>query len=634
MPIADKSIKVFRYDINALRALAILGVLLFHYKIPHFAGGFAGVDVFFVISGYLMSKIIITGVNNGSFSVLDFYGKRVKRIIPALVFVIGIITLAGFFFYFPIDYQLNELNAAASLTFLSNILYFKTTNYFATGADDNILLHTWSLSVEWQFYLLYPFLIIGLNKLIKNKAAFFALFTAVTLAIFLGAIKYTKIDATGSFYLLPSRSWEMFFGGIAFLGEGYLKEFKYKKLFALLGYALIIFCLMFFRSAMPWPGKYTFVPVFATAVVILCNYNNFTFLKHESIQFIGRISYSLYLWHWPLYVSAQYLGVRMGPLSTTVLILLSTGMAYVSYHFVESVPFKSNLRVISCAAACALLAFCFSSYNLNYIAFKPKAVVLSGYRQLRADERREQYSTDVCFITSKTASKLNKSCLAIDAQKHNVLLIGDSHAAQYSASLREALVSKNINLLQATASGCYPFVRPNGLTRCKSIMEHIYKDFIVNKQNKVDGVFLSANWINTVTGKDSSGLIKDLNSTIDYFEKYHIKVIIIGQNETYTMTYPLLAARETQYNISISRKYLNQNAAKMDAFLAKHFKPNYISVYNYGATPPSSANYSPYMSDRNHFSKYGADLTVKRILADTTTAKFLSYINSNTAAAN
>lgn len=377
----DTSLKVFRYDINALRALAILGVLFFHYHIPHFAGGFAGVDVFFVISGYLMSKIIITGIYNNTFSVLDFYSKRVKRIIPALLLLITVLTIAGFFFYFPIDYQLNELNAAASLGFVSNILYWKTTSYFAAASNENILLHTWSLSVEWQFYLLYPFLLLGLDRLIQKKTTLFFVFVAITLAIFFAATWYTKTNATASFYLLPSRSWEMFFGGIAFLGEDFIKEFKYRKAFALLAYTVIIGCFILFTIGMPWPGKYTFVPVLATAVVILCNYNDFELLKHKSIQFIGRVSYSLYLWHWPVYVGAKYLGLNTGLLMSGLLMMLSLGLSYISYRYVESAPLKSNKPILSGALIAIVLTFCLSKYSLNDVVFNIKQLNLLTIRR-------------------------------------------------------------------------------------------------------------------------------------------------------------------------------------------------------------------------------------------------------------
>ena len=160
----------FRYDINALRALAVISVFLFHLKIPLFSGGFIGVDVFYTISGFLMSKIVIDGLQKNTFSIWDFYSKRIKRIVPALLFLIFMITSVGYFIFLPNDYKTNDVNAFSSLLFYSNFHYWKDSlNYFRQQADSNIFLHTWSLSVEWQFYMIYPLFLLVLKKLGYTK---------------------------------------------------------------------------------------------------------------------------------------------------------------------------------------------------------------------------------------------------------------------------------------------------------------------------------------------------------------------------------------------------------------------------------------------------------------------------------
>jgi hypothetical protein len=277
-----------------------------------------------------------------------------------------------------------------------------------------------------------------------------------------------------------------------------------------------------------------------------------------------------------------------------------------------------------------IATFCLSYYNANNIVFKAKTIELSSYKATHVEEAQKQYSSDCCFVGSSSDGKLDKKrCLSLDGQKKNVLLIGDSHAAQFSESLKESLLKKNIHVIQATASGCMPFIRPNGLTRCKEVMDYIYHDFIISNDHKIDGVIMCANWVTSVQSKDSLALIKDLKNTIAYFEKYHLKVIIIGQNEIYTMTYPLIAARENEYNIQISHKYLNNNADKINTFLSKNLKPYYVDIYNHGAIPGISITNCPYMSDRNHFSKYGADLTVNKLLFNPTASEFISSVNRN-----
>ncbi|QJD95173.1 acyltransferase [Mucilaginibacter robiniae] len=235
----------FRYDINALRAVAILGVLLFHYNVPFFAGGFSGVDVFFVISGYLMSRIIINSIDKSTFSFIDFYSKRIKRIVPALLIVILTITIICFFFYFPEDYKLNEKYGTASLIFLSNILYWKSSGYFDPASNTNIFLHTWSLSVEWQFYMLYPIALLILSKLFKKKPQYWTFFILSTISIIVLSFLYTQHKATASFYLLPSRSWEMMFGGIAFFAEEKFQGFNTNVMLQYWGILLYFFAFTY-----------------------------------------------------------------------------------------------------------------------------------------------------------------------------------------------------------------------------------------------------------------------------------------------------------------------------------------------------------------------------------------------------
>lgn len=154
----------FRHDINALRALAVVSVLFYHFNVPFFNGGFSGVDVFYVISGYLMTKIILEGFDRNQFSLLTFYKKRVQRIVPALTFLVVVVLACCFFTYMPDDYQEVARNGSFSLLFISNIAYSFVGSYFGNSADNNIFLHTWSLSVEWQFYLLLPLVLLYCNR--------------------------------------------------------------------------------------------------------------------------------------------------------------------------------------------------------------------------------------------------------------------------------------------------------------------------------------------------------------------------------------------------------------------------------------------------------------------------------------
>lgn len=622
----------FRYDINALRAIAVLGVIFYHFKIPYFSGGFSGVDVFFVISGYLMSRIIISSIDKNVFSFQEFYGKRIKRIVPALLFLVFIITLLGFFFYFPKDYMINEKNAASSVLFLSNFFYWKTSNYF-TEASNNILIHTWSLSVEWQFYLLYPVILYYFNKIVKSKKKYTLFFTITTVIIFLCSIAYSAHHNNAAFYLLPSRSWEMMIGGIAFLSESFITEFRYKKIGAFLGYGLILLCFLLLDSNRLWPGVYTLIPVLATFLVMVSNANSFKILKYKVVQFIGNISYSLYLWHWPVYVTALYLGIEMTIVNITVMVLVSILLAYISYRYIESIQFNTDKGMKLALALMVLLVAITATIgyvDLNHIMFKPKALKIANYKTDHEDEIRKQYREDVCFITFKTGFKgFNKTiCLGSKAGKKNILLIGDSHAAHLYQSLQESLEKNNINITQATVAGCYPVSEPEGSQPCQDLMGYMYNDFIKYNPNKIDGVIISCNWIEHISCKND----KDwelLKSTINYFTRKNIKIILIGQSERYNVPYAFIKAKEEQFNINIRQQYIFKQGYSVNLFLKKNLEPYYVDIYNEGPIiPPLSPNDVPYMFDESHFTKYGADLTVQKIFANHLAKKFISSITN------
>jgi peptidoglycan/LPS O-acetylase OafA/YrhL len=616
----------FRHDINALRAIAVTGVLLFHYKFKYFAGGFSGVDIFFVISGYLMSKIILSGLNKNSFSLQDFYGKRLKRIVPALMFLILTLTVAGFFIYFPADFQLNEQNASSSILFLSNILYWKKSNYFDPASDTNIYLHTWSLSVEWQFYLLYPVALLFLKKLIKKRSLYIVFFTSLTIIIFIGTIIYTKVNPTGSFYLFPTRSWEMLLGGVAFLVEDKVKGQIYSKYVAISGYLLIIVSLIFLRSEMAWPGIFTLLPVLATFLVIVANYNDFKLLKNDGVQLLGKISYSLYLWHWPVYVIAQYIGIELNILSTLIILIISLVLGYISFRFIESIEFKKSRVILAYMSVFLIVTLSLSYFSVNNWVFKSKTIEIANYRQGHVNVIHRQFNRDGCFIESNNdkVEKYNKDfCLKIEEGKINILFIGDSHAAVLSSSLSDALEKKNIHLLQATASGCLPILKTKGKSKCVDLINYIYRDFIFKNRNKIDGVILSANWINAKKGSQND-LLENLNNTLTYLKSYNLKTIIIGQNETYTIPYASIAAKEYEYNTNIRKNYLNWYSYNLNEFLKTKLSSKYIDIYNLDTIPKTTVDNTPYMFDENHFTQYGADITIKKLLSNSVVSRLIN----------
>lgn len=615
----------FRYDINALRAISVIGVLLFHYKVSFFEGGFAGVDVFFVISGYLMSKIIINGINRNNFSLSEFYGRRLKRIVPALLALVLVLTLVGFFIYFPVNYQLNQQNAAASILFISNFVYWQSAGYFAEASDTNILLHTWSLSVEWQFYLIYPIILLFVNKFLKNKTQYLYAFIVVILTIYLAAIYYTTVDKDGSFFLLHSRAWEMMFGGLAFLCEDKAKNIKtgVRRLLAIVGYLVIFLSFYLLNNTMAWPGIYTMVPVFAAFIIIAANCNDFKVLRFGVVQGTGKISYSLYLWHWPVYVIAQYLGF---PLNTSVVITLaviSFIMGYLSYKYIESLNFTSSKPILAGALGLAMLTGFLAYVDINQIAFKHDAVMVANYTKRHPEGTR--LTTKGCFLTAKNKS-LNEyneaGCLTIKPDSKNFLLMGDSHSADISEPFRKRFRGKKVNIMAATSTGCYPFTDQTGGDKlCLELVDYALNEFVKKNAAQIDGIIISANWVKAKPSRRNQ-LAKNLQATIAYLESYKLKVIVVGQSEAYTITYPALKAKELQFNTSLTNRYLRKQCYVVNDFMKSRFKPYYIDIINKNTFPALGPDYTPYIFDKDHFTPYGGDLAIDKILADSLGKKF------------
>jgi hypothetical protein len=466
------------------------------------------------------------------------------------------------------------------------------------------------------------------NKLLKGTPKYFAFFLSATILLFAFAVFFTTIQASASFCLLPGRAWEMLCGGIAFSIQNYIKSNRLKKLVAITGYCLLFVSVAVLQSKYLWPGILTAIPVVGTFFVIVANWNEWGILRNSFVKLTGKISYSLYLWHWPVLVLFQYLGFERNFPSISALVFLAFALAYISYTYVErSSQFKSSSGILIIMGILLLCTGFLSRVSVNQIVFKPQALYFSNY-QINGEDRQKQFNEDGCFIIAHTKFQGRtfdkKKCLLFNTTKKNVLLLGDSHAAELSLSLKEELEKKGINLLQATANECMPFESANGVPRSYAVMNYIYHDFIVNNSKKIDGIILDAHWFRNFDALNK--LSNDLKSTIDYINKYKIKVIVIGQTENYTIRYPIIVAKEYQFNRNLAAHFLNKDSYITNQVLSKKFQSVYIDIYNSNQkTPPSSVN-TPYMFDNNHFTKYGADLATKKILSNAITEKFLKQI--------
>ncbi len=326
----------FRTDINGLRAIAVIAVVLFHFNPNLIQGGFVGVDIFFVISGFLMTGIIFKGITNNNFSLIKFYVARANRIIPALAVLGLILFIFGWFFLSLTEYKMLGKHIANSMIFFSNHTYLNESGYFDVASNEKWLLHTWSLSVEWQFYIVYPLVILFLKKFLSISKIKVVLIY-LTLLGFITGLVVTFKSPDAAYYLLPTRAWEMMVGGLIYLYPVNLNKTNQQK-FEWLGITLILVSYVFISSSSAWPGYLALLPVLGTSFVIIANNQHSRLTNNLVFQKIGKWSYSIYLWHWPLVVWGYqndishwiYIGVP-----------LSILFGYLSFRFIEFIQFRS-----------------------------------------------------------------------------------------------------------------------------------------------------------------------------------------------------------------------------------------------------------------------------------------------------
>jgi len=337
----------FRQDINGLRAWAVVAVVLYHFDIPGFNGGFAGVDVFFVISGFLMTQIICKALNRGDFSLTAFYLARAVRIIPALAILCGVLLAAGWFALLPQDYKTLGSHTTYSLAFLSNVEYWLEAGYFDTSSHEKWLLHTWSLSVEWQFYLVLPLVLAALWRLAPGLRAQRNALFLLACASLAASIWTTASSPSTAFFLLHTRAWEMLAGGLVFLaGDAFAASPNRRRLFEAIGLVLIAVSFVVFDAGSVWPSWRALAPVLGAMLVLMAARHS-VWTGNRAAQWLGDRSYSLYLWHWPVHVVLVYAGWNENVLAIAAGLVLSTLLGALSYAWIE-VPSR---RLLSAAAS-------------------------------------------------------------------------------------------------------------------------------------------------------------------------------------------------------------------------------------------------------------------------------------------
>ena len=534
----------YRRDIDGLRAVAVVPVILFHAGFRWPSGGFIGVDVFFVISGYLISGIIRSEMESGRFSVAGFYERRIRRILPALFTLLAVTTVAAWLWLFPNDFRDFGESVAATALFSSNVLFWSKVGYFATPADAQPLLHTWSLAVEEQFYIVFPILLLAVHRVAGRRIA---VILGLLVAASFGASLWSVAAAPdAAFYLLPSRAWELLAG--ALLAWGAVPPTKNARLaeaLAGVGLLLIVAAMFALTPGTPFPGATALLPCVGTALLLYAGAGHYTavgrLLSTPPFVFIGLISYSLYLWHWPIFVFFKvYAGAEPDIVTTLALCGLTGVVAYLSWRHVERPGriAKISRRRLFGATLAASVVFLGGGVAIDLSGgardrFPAAVVALASY------QRSTDYRVGQCFLSSGYADPelfAKEICLRKAADKRNFLLLGDSHAAHLWQALATGLM--NANVMQATASGCKPVIDGRGAARCTKIIDYALREFVPSAH--LDAVFLSARWLE----RDIPGVL----ATIAFVRPNVGEVFVLGPIVEYSWPLPELLAWAKYYD--------------------------------------------------------------------------------------
>jgi peptidoglycan/LPS O-acetylase OafA/YrhL len=452
----------YRAEIDGLRAVAVVPVILFHAGFSLFGGGFVGVDVFFVISGYLITSIILGEIQAGSFSVVNFYERRARRILPALFVVVLVCIPVAWTVLIPKDLRDFAQSLVAVSTFSSNILFWRQSGYFATAAELVPLLHTWSLAVEEQYYILFPLFFVLAWRFGVRVIVIILLATFV---FSLGLSHWATFrEPAAAFYLLPTRGWEILLGAlIAFYLNRYASPHGSKHLHQLLsaaGLILIIYAAFAFNEQTPFPGLSALIPTIGTSAIILFAVEGTVvraILSNRALVGMGLISYSAYLWHQPLFAFTKYHSLDNPSFATMLaLCLVTLPLAYLSWRFVET-PFRkghllSRTRLFSAATivAASLIVLGLA----GHFTIRPMTEIQLAGSKVEIPRKflgivRDGKNCSSPSFDPPTVCSLNGTF----PERRTIVLIGDSHARVFSEALemRPDLYSEFIDL---TASGC------------------------------------------------------------------------------------------------------------------------------------------------------------------------------------
>ena len=514
----------YRFDIDCLRGLSVLAVVLYHLQFKFIPGGYLGVDIFFVISGYLITSLILKEKKKKSFSLTSFYCRRIKRLFPALAIV-----LIATFLLFNQIYLKDEIinlnkSIISSILFYANFYFLNFGSYFNPINEAQPILHTWSLAIEEQFYLFYPFLILFFFKNKKNLFIITFFFTLISFSLsqFGGNLRfnYPFVEKNFSFFSIPqfafystfTRVWEILLGCLAaiYISDAYKQ--KSNKYYSFIGYVLILGSIIFFNKNTLHPSIFTLIPISGVLLIIFFNSENFSsngifkLINNWLFHKLGLISYSLYLWHQPIYqfIKKIYLNELIF-LDKILIILFFILIAYLSYRFIEK-PFrdKNSFKDKKIFIIYFIVTILILFLSLNSIFLKNYEKKYSK-RVFEIQKISNYYDKDL-FICSANANKYippKDACIIGKKDNSKLALIGDSHLDLISIELGKVFNEKKISALQYSYGGCVPSLELKVFGDNRYICDKYFKEVVedLKIRKKTNKILLFARWRFHLTGE-------------------------------------------------------------------------------------------------------------------------------------
>lgn len=623
-----------RLDIDGLRAIAVIPVVLYHAHLLRVPGGFVGVDIFFVISGYLITGLILNGIQKGRFSIVDFYERRARRILPALFVVLAVASVAAYLILLPHDARDYGRSLIATLFFFSNVIFSGQAGYFDAPSEMKPLLHTWSLAVEEQFYIVYPLFLFLVARYLRRRYLL-AIASAFVLSFAL-SVWQLHTDPVAAFYLAPARAWELMTGGL--LALHILPEIRHKLtagLLGLTGLLLIVYSVCAFSADTPFPGYNALFPCVGAALIIYTGSMEQSFvarlLSIKPLVFVGLISYSLYLWHWVLLVFARYYLIRpLTQIETVAVVAAAVVAAGLSWRFVETPVRRRSFASRTWIFAGAALA------SLPLAAFGGLAFISHGFPTRYTGQLRKLVdgSDD---IWKRRDECLGKICHVGDADApESFILWGDSHAGAVAPALEQFALANHLSGLVAYQGACAPLLhlkRYDQRFDCEAFNQSVFDDI---QARHIRNIFLEGRWALYAEGtrykeeqggpalltrsrqpeQDYAAFQQLVLSTLEQLRKLNAKVVIIASTPEIGIDVPTALARQSLSGISFPvapqyAAFLDRQHRAFQVLSGAAHEYSAQIVYPHQLLCDRSAcaiikDQRPLYSDDNHLSTHGA----------------------------